>query len=298
MDLVPDGPEEECEFEVDITAHGLDGAVDAPFPVPPETDIYVCYTYRMPWQGRVHGLSFRPIVDDARVLHHWLMYEGGDERDIGHPRQCNGRHQGAALVAGWAPGGSVAAMPPDVGLELPDGPGALLTLEVHYHNEAGYADALDRSGVRVCATSDLRPNAAAVHWLGTESIFSFAGGRQDFTGTCTPQISEPMNILLSSPHMHKRGAHMTSVVRRRDGSLDTLIDKPFDFDNQIIYDTPLTLYPGDVIDTTCTFDNPNGLYHFGPRTQDEMCYNFVTAWPVGGMESGGSAVGAKHACLR
>lgn len=295
-DFVPDDVQEQCDYALDITAHAS-GDPSRGYQVPQVTDQYVCFTFRVPWQTKVHGLSFRPLVDDARVLHHWLLYSGGEERFVGEVKGCNGQHSGSALVAGWAPGGSDAVLPDDVGMELPDG-GGLLTLEIHYHNEAGYRDAVDRSGVRVCATSDLRPNTAAVHWLGTEGILGFSAGQQDFAGRCTPTASQPFQILSSSPHMHRRGAHMQSVVKRRDGGRDMLIDEPFDFENQIIYQTPMTIYPGDVIETTCTFDNDGGFYRFGQRTEDEMCYNFVTAWPVGVMESGGSLVGATHSCLR
>ncbi len=294
--LVPEAGQEDCEFPLDLRAYGATDPSKG-FEVPPETDLYVCFTFRVPWQERVHGLSFRPIVDDARVLHHWLLYSGGEQNNVGRVRGCNGQHSGAALVAGWAPGGNDAVLPPDVGMEMPPG-GGLFTLEIHYHNEAGYADAVDRSGVRICATSDLRPNTAAVHWLGTELIFGFAPGLQDAKGTCTPQTNVPLNVISSSPHMHRRGAHMRSIVHRASGGQETLIDKPFDFDNQLIYDTPMIIRPGDTIETTCTFDNPGGFFRFGERTEDEMCYNFVTVWPVGGMESGGSLVGALHSCLR
>ena len=142
-ELMPEEPEEECGHVIELRAHEDDDGVDKPFPVPPETDLYVCFTFRVPWPGQAHGLSFRPIVDDARVLHHWLLYTGGEEQNIGQARRCNGQHRGAALVAGWAPGGNAWVMPPNVGMEVPDGPDGLFTLEIHYHNEAGYADALD-----------------------------------------------------------------------------------------------------------------------------------------------------------
>lgn len=295
-DFVEEQPEEQCDHVFDVTAYGA-GDVDGKFEVPLETDAYLCFTYRVPWNQPVHALSLRPIVDDARVLHHYLLYSGGEERFVGQVKGCNGRHEGAALLAGWAPGGVDAVLPEGVGQEMP-GPGELVTLEIHYHNKAGYADALDRSGVRICASEELREQTAAVHWLGTEWIAGWERGDMDFTGTCTPESSEPIHIISSSPHMHKRGKHMRSVVRRRDGSEDILIDEPFDFENQVIYQTPMTIHPGDKIETTCTFNNDGSFFRFGERTEDEMCYNFVTAWPVGGMESGGSLVGARHSCLK
>ena len=90
---------------------------------------------------------------------------------------CVGRHDNAELVAGWAPGGSDNVLPDDVGLHLPSNQTHLFILEVHYNNQAGHQDAFDRSGVRVCATSDRRPNTAGMHWLGTENLLMVRAGR-------------------------------------------------------------------------------------------------------------------------
>lgn len=39
--------------------------------------------------------------------------------------------------------------------------------------------------------------------------------------------------------------------------------------------------PGDAIRTTCTFDNPYDFpVLFGEGTEDEMCFNFVMAYPI------------------
>jgi hypothetical protein len=40
------------------------------------------------------------------------------------------------------------------------------------------------------------------------------------------------------------------------------------------------------------------MAHFGPSTDDEMCFNFVIAWPIGQLINGSSLVGARHSCLQ
>ena len=63
-----------------------------------------------------------------------------------------------------------------------------------------------------------------------------------------------------------------------DGAID-----PFSFDDQRYYahDPPVVFQPGDGIRTTCTYDNPtNTAVHFGEKTEDEMCFNFVMLWPI------------------
>lgn len=300
-EVMPDPtPALDCDYDLELTAHGNSAPNDtSPFSVPHQTDLYMCYTFDVPWNTPVHGLAFTPIIDDERVLHHYLLYavdSGGNAN--GDVRACNGQHPGAALIAGWAPGGNPSVMPEGVGLEMPR-PGGRFILEIHYHNQAGHRDALDRSGVRVCATNTLRPNTAATHWLGTEGILFAGGGTHQSRGTCRPRANAPINVISASPHMHKRGRRMASIIHRQGGGQDVLIDQPFDFENQLIYPTPTVINPGDRIETTCTFDNSvGGVARFGPRTEDEMCYNFVVAWPVGGMDTGGSIIGVNHACLR
>ncbi len=310
IDDVADGPlpppHPDCDHVFELRAHGRAVPGDeTPYPVPPLTDLYVNFTFQVPWTGSAHGISFHPIVDDDRVLHHWLLYTAPLGAILnGAITPGIGTHPGEALVAGWAPGGIATEMPDTVGMELPTGPLARFVLEMHYHNEAGYLDARDRSGVRVCATTNKRPNTAAVHLLGTEIIAMAGPGEFRFTGLCHPWLNlsglvnrTPVNILTSSPHLHRRGTHLTTTIHRAAGGTDTLLDTPFDFDNQITHQTPQTLFPGDWLKTTCTYQNPGGIAGFGVRTQDEMCQNYVTAWPVGALDTGGSLIFAAHACM-
>ncbi len=300
-------PHEDCDYVFELRAHGVGVPDDeTPYSVPPLTDLYVNFTFSVPWTGSVHGLSFHPIVDDERVLHHMLLYS--------HPVGGNllngtivpgiGAHPGESLVAGWAPGGTPSIMPEGVGMELPPGPTGRFVLEVHYHNDAGYLDALDRSGFRVCATSKKREQTAAVHLLGTELLAMAGPGEFQFTGVCHPWLNlsgifnrEPVTIVSSSPHLHQRGRRLTTKIHRVDGTTDILIDVPFDWDNQIIHPTPATIYPGDWLETTCYYENDGGIATFGVRTEDEMCQNYILAYPVGALDTGGSLILEAHACM-
>ena len=299
-------PSPECDHVFELRAHGLPfRGDDTPYPVPPLTDLYVNFTFQVPWIGEAQGISFHPIIDDDRVLHHWLLYTAplGAVLD-GAIVPGIGAHPGESLVAGWAPGGDPTVMPDNVGLEMPVGPLARFVLEIHYHNDAGHLDAMDRSGVRVCVTTTKREKTAAVHLLGTEVIAMAGPGEFSFKGFCHPWLNltglldrSPVHIISSSPHLHRRGRRITTTIHRADGGTDTLIDTPFDFDNQISYPTPATIYPGDWLETTCTYENPGGIATFGIRTEDEMCQNYLTAWPVGALDTGGSIILSAHACM-
>lgn len=300
-DVPPVGPTLDCEFEVELKAHGGRFAGDdAPFHVPLESDHYECFYFRPPWNVDVHGLSFEPIVDDDRVLHHYLLYmQRGAGFGDGDHDPCLGRHDNAELVAGWAPGGQPNIMPEDVGLHLGSGQNNLFVLEIHYNNAASHNDALDRSGVRVCATSRRRPNTAGMQWLGTENLLMLRADQHERSGTCNPRLNGPVHILTSTPHMHRRGIRLrTEIHRSGGGGTEMLLDEPFDFENQIMYQTPAVIQPGDSLVTTCTFQHEGGLAGFGTGTNDEMCYNFVVAYPYGALSTGGSLTNAENACLR
>jgi hypothetical protein len=256
---------------------------DAPFPVVQgTTDLYQCFYFTPKWQGDLQGISFKSIVDNTEVVHHWLLYQNATAQTDGAQAPCLGAHPDAALLAGWAVGGSDTILPDDVGMQMGTNG---FTLEIHYNNQTP-GDLADASGVKVCVTKTPRPHLAATHWLGTTNLNLIGAG--DVSSTCTPNYANgPITILSSWPHMHKHGTHLKSVIMRKaTGMPETLIDKPFDFNYQISYPTPTVLMPGDTIDTTCTYGS--GPVSFGEGTNQEMCFNFVVAWPAGALQSVGA----------
>lgn len=259
----------------DVTCYQLTARASAAgdkYSVPTTPDLYQCFQYAPPWGSKkVQVVSARPLIDNAQVIHHWNLYNTPDAVADGTNGGCSGAHPNAALIAGWAPGGKDFTLPPDVGLRTEPGG---FSLEIHYNNKIG-AGQLDASGAQVCVTEKLRPHEAAVHWLGTQSLNKLSA-----TGTCTPFSQEPVTIISSSPHMHLQGRHMKTVINRKGGTSEVLIDKPFDFNTQIAYQTPAVINPGDTLSTTCTFATPTP---FGQGTNEEMCYNFVMAYPAGGL---------------
>jgi len=181
-------------------------------------------------------------------------------------------------------------MPDDVGMELPSG-NTFLVLEIHYNNVQGLPNMADRSGVEICATSNLRPNTATVSWLGTEAISVNANSTGTATGVCDPTYAGDITLLRYWPHMHKLGRAMKADITRASGAVENFFDVPnYSFDYQISYEAnpPVILHNGDKITTTCTFQNTTSIgVGFGPRTEDEMCYNFVIAWPANALSSFG-----------
>lgn len=278
-----------CDETHRFTAHAS-GSATAEFHVPEDAgNLYMCFTFRSPFDGTEQGTAWAPILDDDRVVHHWILYRTSTPQVEGGVGPCQ-MPGDSTFVAGWAPGGRNWIMPDDVGLELP-GPDQWLILQVHYWNVAGYTDADDSSGVAFCTTDTPRAHKAGVYTLGDAvlSIPPRSTGHIE-QGVCpswaTRFLPEPVYALGSFPHMHQRGREIrTEILRGGDPRrVDTLIriDR-WDFESQDFHPhtPPIRIDPGDELRTTCVYDNPtDATIRFGERTEDEMCLEFVMIYPI------------------
>jgi hypothetical protein len=284
----PDEPTEtDCDVSFELRAHEGEGKK---FPIPMEDDHYECFYFKAKVDPGTLATSLAPLLDDTRVLHHWLLFAASNENEApsGTHRRCNGIHPGAYLMAAWLPGTPTLTLPDDVGMEMPSGTTAQFILENHYNNTARHQNASDNSGVKVCATKKPKAQHAAIHWLGSELITLLPGSTGSATGTCTPASKEPIHILGIIPHMHRLGKHVNMTILRANGSSEVMHNAPFEFENQAIYTKKLVLNPGDRVRTTCDYMNDtNAVVTLGEKTTQEMCYMFTLAYPVGSMNTGG-----------
>ncbi len=272
-------------------AHG--DAVDAPFHVEENAgNLYQCFSWKAPWTNTVQATSFAPVIDDARVVHHWILYETATPQPEGVGRACQ-MPADATFLQGWAPGGQNNVFPSDIGLRLPTSEKWLI-LQVHYWNVARLTDANDRSGVAMCTTppNALRPKTAVVSTLGSLNIALPARSTNvDVVGKCTPEIAEPMHVLSAGPHMHTLGQKIKTEVLRggQASTTETLVDVPrWDFNAQASHAVDMVINPGDVLKTTCTYSNgTDKAVYFGEKTENEMCFDFVTVWPAPGLTTTG-----------
>lgn len=285
-----------CTPSQTFLAHANPGATDSTkYQVQPDAgNLQMCFTFKVPWSAGTIGTAFAPIVDDARVLHHWILFASSEEVVDGGVSPCDsGMPTDLRFLTGWAPGGENRVMPDDVGLELP-APGESLVLQIHYWNVKGYTDALDRSGVAMCTTTDARPNIASVSTTGNLNIAippHTVDGGYEVTGSCTPAITEPVHLIGAGPHMHRLGTSIrTEVWRGGDpNQVEQLVDvTPWSFDDQIGYPLDVVINPGDVLKTRCAYRNDgNQTVYFGEKTENEMCFDFLTAYPAGALATEG-----------
>lgn len=252
-----------------------------------------CYAFRSPFAATTQATAFGPRIDNASVLHHMILFSTETPQQEGAVFDCDGNMpRDARFVAGWAPGNRGTVMPADVGVVLP-GAESWFILQVHYWNlQPAAAD--DASGISLCTTTELRPKRAAVATLGTLDIAIPArANAHAVTGRCTPVLTEPVHIIGNGPHMHRMGTSLRTEVIRGGRAEDRrmLVDVPsFSFDAQVNYPSDEVVMPGDVLETRCTYRNTSSrTVYFGERTEDEMCFNFVLAWPAGALVNAGGA---------
>jgi hypothetical protein len=245
------------------------GDKQQPHAVTTTPDMYKGFTFAAPWTGAVYARSFKAIIDNDELIHHWLFFKNSAPGNDGEVTDSSGAHPDGSLVHGWAPGGSDLYLDPDVGTELPAN--VSYTLETHYNNTTGVV-APDASGIEVCVTPKVPKNVASISWLGTDVILGTSA-----EGQCEPLATEPIQIIGGTPHMHVKGRHMKVVINRADGTKDVFLDKPFDFNYQLSYPMQTTIMPGDTLTTTCTYSEPAT---YGKSTTEEMCYLFTLYYPT------------------
>jgi hypothetical protein len=294
-------PGETCyEFPV----HGVSSPLDRSKFTTQPGEAYHQWYYSIPWPAGVVGTRFGANFDNLPVLHHWLMFSSISANPPGTvATNVTGTTLGEAaqLLGGWAVGGCAVEFPDDMGLELPT-TGEIM-IQWHMYNSTG-APAQDGSRVQICTVpAAMRPHLGSMTWLGTENFNGPLGmppGMNEFGGTCPNDSAAPITIVAFWPHEHVIGRNMRSVVNRKDGSKETVFDKPFKFDNQIYYKSEpnVVLQPGDTITSTCTFDNTTGFnVAFGQSTKQEMCYQFAFSYPARALDNGIlSLIGATNTC--
>jgi mono/diheme cytochrome c family protein len=283
----------DCEVSFELRAHDKPGQGGGKFPIPAEDDHYECFYFNAADTGvdeSTLATSLAPLLDDTRVLHHWLLFasENENESPSGTHRRCDGIHPGAFLMAAWLPGTPALVLPKDVGMEFPKTKTAQFILENHYNNTARYQGASDDSGVKVCATKKPKAQHAAMHWLGSERITLAPGSKGSAAATCIPKSQEPIHILGVIPHMHRLGRHVNMTITRKDGSTEVLHEGAFEFESQGYFPKQVVLQPGDKVRTQCDYLNDtSGVVTLGEKTTQEMCYMFTLAYPIGSMNTGG-----------
>jgi hypothetical protein len=292
-----------------LKVHGGQTVDATPFDVGNGTalDIYEQFYFSTPWPAGTVATIYGTDVDNAQVLHHWVLFSTIE-------KQTEGAHIQTALptligtdpqlVAAWTLGGPNLAVPTNVGLELP-APGRTLDLQVHYANRTGTAQH-DASSVQICTVpANQRAHIATFTALGTEdlngNVWQNGAGmpphkESTFSGTCLParrglDADAAIQLIGFMPHMHRIGTHMNTRVQRASGEVEILFDAAFSFGHGRHNVVHFELNANESLTTTCTYNNTNDYgVSFGETANDEMCYQFVLAYPARALGNAASSL--------
>lgn len=285
-----------CKPDIYLRAHAP-GNANKKFTVPANaSDRYNCYQFPNPFAGGKYEIAEAAAIDNYSVIHHWLVFGTNTPQAVGDVDDsggCTSPEQKDTLLSGWAPGATNSVFPKDVGLLLNQY--KYLTLQIHYNNPTN-VPADDASGVAYCTTTQVPPNIAGIVTLGQDYGVTAPAGAVNFpggSGTCNNLFaagSGTATIIESFPHMHRMGSGFTTEHLRNGQLVDYVSDVPLGtwaFDQQTHYPHNelgtgrIQILPGDTLRTTCFYTNPTATnVVFGTKTSDEMCYDFVIAYPI------------------
>jgi mono/diheme cytochrome c family protein len=258
----------DCEKIYTIRSHDPDDP-SKPFRVPAGAEFVGGVSVDPPWGNvPVQALMIRPLIDNAKVVHHWVLASGAPDSNFGN------------WLWGWAPGGtSSTELPDDVGMYIPAG---LINLDMHYYN-TGKTDELDSSGLEICVTTKFRKHTASMNMDFNAFPLALPPQRSQASGECRviTTTEEDIHVLALLPHMHKLGTHM-SVSVLHDGVETVLHDAPFNFTEQRLHpQKDVIIHNGDVVRTRCTYTNDTNKLVFSWESSDqEMCVSFALHWPM------------------
>ena len=232
--------------------------------MPADAELYIDIDIPVPWagggNGAVQALAIRPITNNARVVHHWILYAGGLD-----------------FITSWSPGKPFEVFAEDVGVHMPSS--GSFRLNMHYYNVGNPNDELDESGLEVCITRELRPNTATTFMFSGSATVP-PGQRVENVSTCTVSATAPVHLITSSPHMHSYGVGAKLEVLRLDGGVEVIEDAPFNWEDQHVTPVDVVLNDGDQVRITCIYENNTArTIRFGESSADEMCFNFARYYP-------------------
>lgn len=167
--------------------------------------------------------------------------------------------------------------PKGVGLKIPAG--ETVVLQLHVFNVTG-SQLSGTSGIEIIEVKPEDLEHEADLFLPGPFDFSIPPNQEvTHTGSCT--VNAKQNVFAIFPHMHQLGKHFKTTLNI--GGVPTVLhDDSYDFTHQaFISFAPITLNPGDTIDTECTWQNttPNTV-GWGESSTSEMCFSILYRYPA------------------
>jgi Copper type II ascorbate-dependent monooxygenase, C-terminal domain len=159
--------------------------------------------------------------------------------------------------------------------------GKQLLLNVHVLNATQQALS-GRTGIEVVRADPAKVQHQAEMLFANNVNLSIPPGPSTQTGKCTLDADSTIFALFG--HMHLAGKHLTTTIMPANGVHSVLLDEDYNFDEQklVSLDPPAILNKGDVVQTSCTYQNPGpDTLAFGESTtKNEMCISIMYRYPA------------------
>ena len=253
--------------------------------LPSGTEKYYCFFRDVPTGETASdavGAVEYAYTPGSAALHHIVIFSASSsEGDT--ERECD------LLENNWNPryAGGTATDPlvmPD-GVAMPVDDVEHVVIQFHYTNATG-AEVTDTTSVRIRFTEPGESFTEAGLVVSGQTNFEIPAGAVDhpIVGQCEipSQVPIDVNIFAIWPHMHQYGTWFT-IEGTVEGVTSTWWDEPWDFSDQPlrVLDTPIVVGSGDVIDTVCSYTNPDQdtPITYGESSFQEMCFDFFFYYP-------------------
>ncbi len=243
-------------------------------------EVYACYGFDIPAAGKRHVTEIKVRLDNSRIVHHALLLESPTSTSA-TPVACDAvTSLTAPMLYAWAPGGNPLIVPPEAG--FPQDQTTHYVVQIHYNNAANLPSPSDSTGFDLCTTAKLRKYDANVIAFGTDLISIPPRGSATATSCYSiPSGLDGRTFFSAFPHMHKLGMSMATTLESDGGVTDMGAIANWNFSNQPWLSISATAHLGDVVHSTCTWNNPgSSTVGFGQTTSDEMCYSFSAYYPA------------------
>ncbi len=226
----------------------------------------------------IYITAFRTL--DPIGSHHAVVSTSDTPTGADGEYDCDAGALEASMLYASGVGTDDLAFPPGVAVRVKAG--QQLHLNLHTFN-ASEGPISGTSGVLVktVPASEVQQEAEVV-FGGTSALYIPADNQmRTFNSSC--DFTADATVMTLWPHMHQIGRHM-KVVHRTGAGETTLLDEPFDFNEQTNYPIAATLVKaGESLDTTCTYLNDTGaVVTFGDSSKSEMCFVGIYRYPATG----------------
>lgn len=237
---------------------------------------YACFAFDAPPSRPLRSLVWRLASGSGVALHHATLYTTSETLPRGAAFACDPMPVDAQGVHVWVPGSDALELPDDTGIVLrPD----TRSLIVEAHMFRASAAPPQASQVSLCSWSESPPRLAGRFALGAPVPAIRPRSVESSSALC--RFRSDLHLLSSWPHMHRVGKEFHSALLRGSERIPILDLASWDFTRQLTYTTEVEVHAGDLIETTCSWQNDTDDYVLpGLFSDDEMCTYGLTAWPA------------------